>query len=105
MSFPVRMIYKQKQIRHATIRMYGDFIGGFGDMPDHWKLVIKYETEKRIWLFEQEDFDLTGKEVKQMVLDLYDNINSGKIVDNLLQEQAYKKSVLQLLPFDYFVGI
>ena len=93
MSFPVWMIYKQKQIGRAEISMYGDFVGGFGDVPGHWntkhwKLVIKYETIKKLWLFEQEDYDLTGHELKQMVLNLYDKINSGKIVDSLLREES-----------------
>lgn len=110
MSFPVWMAYKQKQIGRATISMYGDFIGGFGDMPGHWnithwKLMINCETAKRIWIFEQEDYNLTEREFKQMVLDLYDKIDSGNIITSLLRAESYGKRLLQLLPFDYFVGI
>lgn len=110
MSFPVWMTYKQKRIAETEIVMYGDFVGGFGDVPGHWntvhwKLMINCETAKRIWIFEQEDYNLTGQEFKQMVLDLYDKINSENFIASLLQEEPYEKGVLQLLPFDYFVGI
>lgn len=93
MNFPVWMVFKKKHIGQTEILIYGDFVGGFGDVPGHWntkhwKLVIKSETAKRIWLFEQEEYNLTGKEVKQMVIDLYDKINSEKIVDSLLREES-----------------
>lgn len=109
MNFPVWMTYKQKRIAETEIVMYGDFIGGFGDVPGHWeekhwKLMINCKTAKRIWIFEQEDYNLTGTEIKQMVLRLYSKINSESIVASLLQE-AYEKSVLQLLPFDYLTSL